>query len=157
MQLRVQVARAEPPVVPVLVEDDEDRPRWRIAARIRGLPSRLRRPRPRFTLGDRVLVIAGEARNDLGQMAVVDPKAGGQYEITYRGPAGGLKSRRKQATSLVRMEDGIEMATYSSGWPVIRRIPGFDDIVEAAEVVEVVAEGSSALSSETDSHLGGRG
>jgi hypothetical protein len=69
----------------------------------------------------------GEARNDLGQMAIVSRHAGSQVEISYRSPTGAWKTRRKQPTSLLRMEEGIEMTMDDDGWPVIRKVVDHDD------------------------------
>jgi hypothetical protein len=103
---------------------------WRhwVQERIQRLPFRLRRDAaPELALGTRVLVVKGEVRNDLGQMAIVSRHAGSQVEIAYRSPTGLWKTRRKLPTSLLRMEEGIEMAIDDNGWPVIRRMTEQDD------------------------------
>ena len=64
----------------------------------------------------------GEARNDIGQMAIVSGVAGSQVEISYRGPTGIIKTRRKQRGSLIRIEEGIEVTGDADGWPVIRQV-----------------------------------
>jgi hypothetical protein len=89
---------------------------------IQRLPFRLRNLEPEVEVGTRVLVTAGEARNDMGQMAVVSRRAGSQVEITCCGPTGLLKTRRKQPSSLIRLEEGLEMVMDENGWPVIRRM-----------------------------------
>jgi hypothetical protein len=73
--------------------------------RVRQLPFRLGGQEPEMPLGARVLVLKGEARNDLGQMAVISGIAGSQVEISYRGPTGAIRTRRKQRSSLIRLED----------------------------------------------------
>ena len=94
--------------------------RW-LQDRIRSLPFKLGLRQPaEMPLGTRVLVLKGDARNDLGQMAVVSAIAGSQVEISYRGPTGQIKTRRKQRASLFRMEDGVELVVNAQGWPIIR-------------------------------------
>lgn len=93
--------------------------------RVQRLPFRLRSgDAPDMPLGTRVLVLKGEARNDAGQMAIVSGLAGSQVEISYRGPTGRIKTRRKQRASLIRMEEGIEVVVDDDGFPVIRRCAG---------------------------------
>jgi hypothetical protein len=81
-----------------------------VQERIRGLPFKLGMRQPAdMPLGTRVLVLKGEARNDIGQMAIVTAIAGSQVEISYRGPTGQIKTRRKQRASLIRMAEGVEL------------------------------------------------
>jgi hypothetical protein len=49
-----------------------------VQERIRRLPCRMGGREAEFPLGTRVLVLKGEARNDLGRMAVVSGTAGSQ-------------------------------------------------------------------------------
>ena len=59
--------------------------------------------------------------NDLGQMAGMSGFAELQVEITsYRGPTGTIMTRRKRRSSLIRMEEGVELAVNAEGWPIIR-------------------------------------
>jgi hypothetical protein len=70
-----------------------------------------------------VLVLKGEACNNLGQMAIVSRRAGSQVEIGYQGSSGDhWVGQRKRPSSLVRMEEGVEMAVNGAGEPVIRRM-----------------------------------
>ena len=88
-------------------------------------------------LGTRVLVLKGDARNDLGQMAIVSAIMGSQVEISYRGPTGQIKTRRKQRASLIQMEDEVELFVKPDGWPIIRVRPNQDgtDEVDSNAVV----------------------
>ena len=89
--------------------------------RIQGLPFRLGVRQPaEMPLGTRVLVLKGDARNDLGEMAVVSAIVGSQVEISYSGPTGRIKTRRKHRTSLILMEEGVELVVNAQGWPVLR-------------------------------------
>ena len=89
--------------------------------RIQGLPFRLGLRQPAdMPLGTRVLVLRGDARNDLGQMAVISAIVGTQVEISYRGPTGHIKTRQKQRASLIWMEEGVELVVNAQGWPIIR-------------------------------------
>ena len=72
-------------------------------------------------LGARALVLKGEAHNDMGQMAIISGTCGLQVEMSYRGPTGIIRTRRKQRASLIRMEEGVELVVNASGWPVIRQ------------------------------------
>ncbi len=85
-----------------------------------GLPFRLGGQEPEMPLGSHVLVLKGEAMNDLGQMAVSSGVAGSQVVISYRGPTGTIMTRRKRRSSLIRMEEGVELAVNAEGWPIIR-------------------------------------
>jgi hypothetical protein len=63
-----------------------------VQERIRLLPFGLGVRQPAdMPLGTRVLVLKGDARNDLGQMAIVSAILGSQVEISYRGPTGHIK------------------------------------------------------------------
>jgi hypothetical protein len=88
--------------------------------RVRQLPFRLGRRAPELPLGTRVLVLKGEAHNDLGQMAVVSAIVGSCVEISYRDPLGTIKTRRKQRASLIRMDEGVELVVNEEGWPVLQ-------------------------------------
>ena len=62
--------------------------RW-LQEKIQELPLRLgMRQAADMPVGTRVLVLKGDARNDLGQMAIVSAVVGSQVEISYRGPTG---------------------------------------------------------------------
>jgi hypothetical protein len=91
-----------------------------VQERVRLLPFRLGRMVPEMPLGTRVLVLKGEAHNDLGQMAVVSAIAGTCVEISYRGPCGTIRTRRKQRASLIRMDEGVELVVNDEGWPVLQ-------------------------------------
>ena len=120
--------------------DEREWLRW-VQERIRRLPFRLGRgTSPEFSIGTRVLVVKGEARNDLGQMAVVSRRAGSQVEISYRSPVGVWKTRRKQPGSLIRLEEGIEVTVDDEGWPVIRRMRERGDGESASEDLAVVSD-----------------
>ena len=115
-----------------------------LRGRVERLPFRLRSGEaPDMPLGTRVLVLKGEARNDAGQMAIVSGVAGSQVEISYRGPTGRIKTRRKQRGSLILMEEGTELIVDDEGCPRIRRCPGSED--------ETSEEGLRAVSSEDES------
>jgi hypothetical protein len=102
--------------------------------RIRRLPSRLGGQDASMPLGAHVLVLKGEARNDVGQMAIISGFAGSQVEISYRGPTGAIQTRRKQRSSLIRIEEGIELAMTAEGWPIIRAIRSPEDVRENEDV-----------------------
>jgi hypothetical protein len=95
--------------------------RW-VRDRIQALPYRLGGRPPELPLGVCVVVLKGEVRNDIGQMAIVSRIAGSQVEISYRGPAGQLLTRRKSPSSLIRLEEGLELVINEDGWPIIRRM-----------------------------------
>jgi hypothetical protein len=100
--------------------------RW-LQERIRLLPFKLGiRQAPEMPLGTRVFVFKGDARNDLGQVAIVSAIVGSQVEISYRGPTGQIKTRRKQRASLIVMEDGVELVVTAQGWPILRVVDGRD-------------------------------
>ena len=87
---------------------------------MRRLPDRTEdTKRPTIPLGTNVLVIKGDVRNDLGQMAVVSALAGTMVEVSYRGPAGRINVRRKQLGSLVILEDGLKLVTNAEGMRMI--------------------------------------
>ena len=109
-----------------------------VQERVRRLPFRLGGQAPEMPLGARVLVLKGEAQNDIGQMAVISGICGSQVEISYRGPTGVLRTRRKQRSSLIRMEDGVELVVNSSGWPVIRRSRD-EEVEELDEAIRTVS------------------
>ena len=77
-----------------------------------------------------------------GQMTIVSGVAS-QVEISYHGPTGRIKTRRKQPASLIGMEEGIEVIVGDEGCPLIWRCPGGED--ESSE------EGLHAVSSEDES------
>jgi hypothetical protein len=68
------------------------------------------------------VVLKGEARNGIGQMAVVSRIVGSQVEISYRGPTGRMMTRRKKPASLIRLEEGLELVINEDGWPIIQRM-----------------------------------
>jgi hypothetical protein len=86
-----------------------------------------------------VLVLKGEARNDLGRMAVVSGTAGSQVIISYRGSTGMIVSKRKQRASLIRMEEGVELVVTAEGWSVIRSSGRQDDTGDEHDDVGVVS------------------
>jgi hypothetical protein len=100
-------------------------------------------------LGSHVLVLKGEAMNDLGQMAVISGFAGSQVEISYRGPTGTIKTRRKQRSSLIRMEEGVELAVNAEGWPVIRAIENREATVENEDSGVVSADDNDRAQQKT--------
>ena len=71
-------------------------------------------------LGTRVLVLKGNPRDDLGQMAVISAIVVSQVEISYRGPTGQIKKRRKHRNSLIPMEEGVELCIDAHGIPILR-------------------------------------
>jgi hypothetical protein len=104
----------------------EETRHW-VQERIRRLPFRMGGQEAEFPLGTRVLVLKGEAWNDLGRMAVVSGTAGSQVVISYRGLTGMISSKRKQRASLIRMEEGAELVVTAEGWLVIRASGRQDD------------------------------
>jgi hypothetical protein len=94
-------------------------------------------------LGTRVLVLKGEARNDIGQMAIVTAIAGSQVEISYRGPTGQIKTRRKQRASLIRMAEGVELVVNAQGWPILQAVSKSDETSDN--------EGCGVVSADDDS------
>jgi hypothetical protein len=70
----------------------EETRHW-VQERIRRLPFRMGGREAEFPLGTRVLVLKGEARNDLGWMAVVSGTAGSQVVISCRGSTGMIVSK----------------------------------------------------------------
>ena len=96
-----------------------------IRKRIQLLPGRRssERQEPDMPLGVHVLVLKGDTMKDLGRMAVVSRHAGSQVEISYRGPSGAVVTRRKQRSSLIKFEDGLELGIGEDGHPVIRVMP----------------------------------
>jgi hypothetical protein len=95
-----------------------------VQARIQGLPFRFGMRQPAdMPLGTRVLVLKGNLRDDQGQMAIVSAILGSQVEISYRGPTGQVKKRRKHRDSLIRMEEGVELFVDEQGCPVLRATP----------------------------------
>jgi hypothetical protein len=116
-----------------------DAVRW-VRERIQVLPYRLGGRPSELPLGVRVVVLKGEVRNDIGQMAIVSRIAGSQVEISYRGPAGRLLTRRKNLSSLIRLEEGLELMMNEDGWPIIRRMIE-EDADEENSVGVVSADG----------------
>jgi hypothetical protein len=110
-----------------------------VQERIRRLPFRMGGQEAEFPLGTRVLVLKGEARNDLGRMAVVSGTAAAQVVISYRGSTGMIISKRKQRVSLIRMEEGVELVVTAEGWSVIRSIGMQDDTGDEHDDVGVVS------------------
>jgi hypothetical protein len=108
--------------------------------RIRRLPSRVGGQEANMPLGAHVLVLKGEARNDIGQMAVISGVAGSQVEISYRGPTGSIQTRRKQRASLIRIEEGIELAMTAEGWPIIRATRSPEEMRENEDIGVVSAD-----------------
>jgi hypothetical protein len=41
-------------------------------------------------------------------------------ELSYRGPIGAIKTRRKQRASLIQMDEGVELVASEEGWPIVR-------------------------------------
>jgi hypothetical protein len=89
------------------------------------------------------LVLKGEARNDIGQMAIVTAIAGSQVEISYRGPTGQIKTRRKQRASLIRMAEGVELVVNAQGWPILQAVGKSDETSDN--------EGCGVVSADDDS------
>jgi hypothetical protein len=115
-----------------------------VQERIRGLPFKLGMRQPAdMPLGTRVLVLKGEARNDIGQMAIVTAIAGSQVEISYRGPTGQIKTRRKQRASLIRMAEGVELVVNAQGWPILQAVGKSDETSDN--------EGCGVVSADDDS------
>ena len=89
-----------------------------------------------------MLVLRGEIGYDLGQMAIVNRLAGSQVEISFRGPNGELKTKRKQPVSLLRMSDEVEVCIGDGGWPMLQRTRENED-EERDRVGAVVSESES--------------
>ena len=108
-----------------------------IRRRIQLLPGRRSNERqdPDMPLGVHVLVLKGDPMKDLGRMAVVSRHAGTQVEISYRGPSGIVMTKRKQRSSLIKFEDGVELGIGSDGHPVIRKLWMSEATVDNAENV----------------------
>ena len=85
-------------------------------------------------LGTQVLVLKGDARNDLGQMAIVSAIAGSQVIISYRGPTGQIKTRQKHRALLIPMEDGVELVVEAQCCPLIRATRGQGETEEYDEI-----------------------
>ena len=118
-----------------------------IQERIQKLPFKLGVRQPAdMPLGTRVLVLKGEAHNDLGQMAVVSAIAGSQVEISYRGPTGKIKTRRKQRGSLIRLGEGVELFVDAQCHPILRVIQKQDETEGD--------EGPGMVSADDDSQAG---
>jgi hypothetical protein len=112
-----------------------------IRGRIQLLPGRRStNQEPDMPLGVHVVVLKGDARKDLGQMAVVSGYAGSQVEISYRGPSGLIATRRKQRSSLIKLEDGLELGIGEDGYPVIRKLPLVGTTSDDADVRIVSAD-----------------
>jgi hypothetical protein len=100
----------------------KDIKRW-LQERVRLLPFNLGvRQDADMPVGTRVLVLKGEARNDLGQMAIISAVLGSQVEISYRGPTGKIKTRRKQRASLIMLDEDVELFVNAQGLPIMRVI-----------------------------------
>ena len=56
----------------------------------------------------------------MGQMAIVSAVMGSQVEISYRGPTGQIKTRRKQQALLIVLDYGVELFVNAQGWPILR-------------------------------------
>ena len=89
-------------------------------------------------LGARVLVLKGDTWNDAGKMAVTSRIAGSQVEISYRGPTGAIKTRRKSRSSLIRLDDGVELSVNADGWSIIRPIMQSNDVNVTNDVTRTV-------------------
>jgi hypothetical protein len=85
-------------------------------------------------LGSRVLVLKGLADKDWGQVAIVSRIAGSLVEISYRGCTGDIETRRKQVSSLIRLQEGLELITGDDGLPLIRQMQ-VEGIVDSGNVV----------------------
>ena len=108
--------------------------RW-VRERIRLLPFKFGVPQAsEMPLGTRVLVLKGDARNDLGQMAIVSSIAGSQVIISYRGPTGQIKTRRKHRASLISLEDGVELVVDAQCCPLIRATRGQEETEEYDDI-----------------------
>lgn len=120
--------------------------RW-VHERIQKLPFKLGvRQLAEMPLGTRVLVLKGEAHNDLGQMAVISAILGSQVEISYRGPTGRIKTRRKQLGSLIELEEGVELYVDAHCHPILRAVRGREETKED--------EGVGVVSADDDSQAG---
>jgi hypothetical protein len=119
----------------VIPENDRARLVW-LRGRIRQLPEsrQLVRPLGKMPLGSRVLVLKGLADKDWGQVAIVSRIAGSLVEISYRGCTGDIETRRKQVSSLIRLQEGLELFTGDDGLPLIRQMQ-VEGIVDSGNVV----------------------
>jgi len=147
-QRKLKIADDEHKMRSLLTRDDRNGERrsteWRewLQSRIQGLPWRLGGRVPELPVGARVLVLRGEIGYDLGQMAIVNRLAGSQVEISFRGPNGELKTKRKQPVSLLRMSDEVEVCIGDGGWPMLQRTRENED-EERDRVGAVVSESES--------------
>ena len=110
-----------------------------VRERVQRLPFRLGGQEPEMPLGARVLVLKGEARNDIGQMAIISGISGSQVEISYRDPTGVIRTRRKQRSSLIRLDEGVELVVNASGWPVIRQIRDMETDEQGDQEIRAVS------------------
>jgi hypothetical protein len=62
-------------------------------------------------VGQRCLVVTGESGQDVGQMGQVTRVMAVMMEIAYRhGQDGQVRVRRKRPSSIIMLEDGLELA-----------------------------------------------
>jgi hypothetical protein len=92
-------------------------------------------PRGKLPLGSRVIVLKGSAEKDWGQVAIVSKITGSLVEISYRGLEGDIDTRRKQVSSLIRLQEGLELVTCDNGLPLIRRVQQVENFGETGGLV----------------------
>jgi hypothetical protein len=121
-------------------EGTRDMRRW-LQERIRQLPFRFGGMQPpNILIGTRVVVLKGDNLDDCGRMAIVSRHAGSQVEIDYRGPTGAIKSKRKRPTSLIPLEEGLELIFDDEGAPLIRQMVEQEDEEEENEAPVVSSD-----------------
>ena len=73
-------------------------------------------------VGQRCLVVTGESWQDVGQMGRVTRVMAVMMEIAYRhGQDGLVRIRRKRPSSVIMLEDGLELAQEPDGTVWVRR------------------------------------
>jgi hypothetical protein len=73
-------------------------------------------------VGQRCLVVTGESGQDVGQMGRVTRVMAVMMEIAYRhGRDGLVRIRRKRPSSVIMLEDGLELAQEPDGTVWVRR------------------------------------
>jgi hypothetical protein len=120
-------------------------------ARIQRSPFRMRRQQaPEMPLGSRVFVLKGDTHNDLGQMATISAIVGSQVEMRHQGPTGMVRTRRKQRSSLIPTEEGVELVMNEEGWLIVqvRR----DQLTEEDEEIGAASEDGDVRAQQKGKH-----
>jgi hypothetical protein len=137
----VTTERAARRDVPTVVPGSERAMLVWLRDRVRRLPGTRQSDgtRGKMPLGARVLVLKGDADKDLGQVAIINRFAGSLVEISYRGRTGNVETRRKQVSSLIRLQEGLELVMDDEGSPLIQRVrrnTAIDDSVIVSDAEE---------------------